>query len=84
MIDDRILLFFVIVVLTYVFDHKIFPQIGLWMLSLIEIYLNVTNPLVGQTDVIYIFLFILNICYITYMILTDEQTDGDRTTQTKK
>ena len=79
MIDDRIILFFVIVVLTYVFDHKIFPQLGLWMLSLIEIYLQVINPLVAATDVVYIFLFVLNICYITFMILVAPMEKPDET-----
>jgi hypothetical protein len=69
MIDDRVILFFIILVLTYVFDHKILPQIGLWVLALINIYVGVTNHAVKESDVMYIFLFVINIAYITFMIL---------------
>ena len=75
MIDERILVFIVILVLTYIFEHKIFPQLGLWVLCLIEIYIQITDTAISQSDVKYIFLFIINIFYITYMILTDEQTE---------
>jgi len=75
MIDERILIFFVILVLTYIFEHKIFPQLGLWVLCLIELYTQITNTEIVQSDVKYIFLFIINIFYITYMILTDGQTE---------
>jgi len=75
MIDERILLFFIILVLTYIFEHKIFPQVGLWVVSLIELYIQITDTAVSQSDVKYIFLFIINIIYITYMILTDNQTE---------
>ena len=75
MIDERILMFIVILVLTFIFEHKIFPQLGLWVLVLFGIYLQITNSAIVQIDVYYIFLFVINLVYITYMILTDEQTD---------
>jgi len=75
MIDERILVFIVILILTYIFEHKIFPQLGLWVLCLIELYTQITNTSIVQSDVKYIFLFIINLFYITYMILTDEQTE---------
>lgn len=69
MIDDRIILFIILIALTYIFDHKILPQVGMVALALIEIYLGVTNPLVGAADVVYIFLFVINIMYTFFMIL---------------
>ena len=81
MIDDRILLFFVITVLTFVFDHKILPQVGLWILSLVEIYLGITSTTLAQADVVYIFLFVINLLYITFMIFVAPMEENPDETQ---
>lgn len=68
MIDDRVLIFIIMLALTYAFDHKILPQLGIIALALIEIYMNIV--VTGVTDItsIYFILFIINIVYCAFMI----------------
>jgi hypothetical protein len=69
MMDDRVLIFIVMLLLTYVFDHKILPQLGVITLAIIEIYMNIT--VIGVTNItsMYFILFIINIAYCAFMIL---------------
>lgn len=69
MMDDRVLIFIVMLLLTYVFDHKILPQLGVVSLAIIEIYMNITVTGVTETTAIYFMLFIINIVYCAFMIV---------------
>jgi len=69
MIDERLLIFFVVLILTYIFDHKILPQIGLATVILIEIRFNtVMLTTVTELDAWYVFMFIVNLLYIAFMV----------------
>jgi len=69
MIDDRVIIFIVMLVLTYVFDHKILPQIGVITLAIIEIYMSIAVVGVNGNTAIYYMLFIVNILYCGFMIV---------------
>lgn len=68
MLDERVLIFIVMLVLTYVFDHKILPQLGIVALALIEIYMNIVVTGVTRITSMYFVLFIINIVYCMFMI----------------
>jgi hypothetical protein len=68
MLDERVLIFVVMLVLTYVFDHKILPQLGIVALALIEIYMNIVVTGVTGITSMYFVLFIINIVYCMFMI----------------
>jgi hypothetical protein len=69
MMDDRVLIFIVMLLLTYVFDHKILPQLGVIALAIIEIYMNITEVGVTSSTSMYFMLFIINIIYCAFMIV---------------
>jgi hypothetical protein len=81
MIDDRLLIFLVILILTYVFEHKILPQIGLVAISMIEISIHITGITITASDALYIFLFVINIIYIAFMIFVSPQETDINATQ---
>jgi hypothetical protein len=69
MLDDRILIFIIMLVLTYVFDHKILPQMGVISLAIIEIYMSIVITGVTNVTAMYYMLFIINIIYCAFMIV---------------
>lgn len=68
MIDDRVLIFVIMLVLTYLFDHKILPQLGIIALTLTTIYMNIVVTGVTAITSMYFVLFIINIVYCAFMI----------------
>lgn len=76
MIDDRFLIFIILLVLTYAFDHKIIPTVGVFAMAVVEFAILVSGT-VTQTDSYYIYLIILNMVYCGYMIFASNEPDND-------
>lgn len=65
--NDNTLLFIIMLVLTYLFDHKILPQLGVVALALISM-LNIAISGTNQYTYIYMILYVINIVYCAFMI----------------
>lgn len=76
MIDDRFLIFIILLVLTYAFDHKIIPTIGLFAMALVEFMVLVSGT-VTETDSFYIFLIVINMIYCGFMVFASNEPDND-------
>lgn len=73
MIDSNIILFILMLVLTFVFEHKVLPQLGVIVMAIYEIYISVVGVVVLQSSVTIIFMFVINLLYATYMIVTEDK-----------
>jgi hypothetical protein len=67
MINENILIFCIILILTYVFDHKILPQFALFCLVLIQVRFTFVDT-ITEDNSYYAFLYVLNMMYIAFMI----------------
>ena len=65
MIADTILIFIIILLLTYIFEDVMIPQLALLALTFIEI-INYIPTMTKESDVYIVILFIINIAYIMY------------------
>ena len=77
MIPDNLIIFIIMLILSWVFDHKILPQIAIVSMAFIEIYINVVGVSITASEVLYIFLFVINILYAVVMIYLGEPKDSD-------
>lgn len=70
MIPDTILLFIVMLLLSYVFGNKILPQVAVFALALIEVFYIIETPsTITQDQVFQIILFIINMFYAGLSII---------------
>jgi len=77
MIDDRMLIFVIMIVLTYLFDHKVIPQIGVIAIGMFQIYTTIGSISVEE-DGLYFFLYIIALLYCVFMIaVAPEERDED-------
>lgn len=72
MIESNIILFILMVLCTFVFEHKVLPQLAIVTMAIYEIYISVVGVTVTQSSVIPIFMFVINLLYASYMIITED------------
>lgn len=75
MIESNIILFILMLLCTFVFEHKVLPQLAIVIMALYMIYTSVVGVTVAETSVIPIFMYVFNLIYAGYMIFT-EGKDG--------
>lgn len=77
MIPDQIILFIVMLVLSYIFGDRIVPQFAVVLLAVMEILFNLTGSVISTNSAYYIFLFIVNILYaIGKTFVKEDETTG--------
>ena len=63
MIPDQIILFILMMLLSYVFGNRIVPQSMVMLLAVIEILTVATGAVLSITEGYYVLLFIVNLAY---------------------
>lgn len=80
MIPDNILILFILLLMVYIFENKLYPQMSIVFLSLYEIYYNVVSVGVSeitQDRAIQVFLFLLPTMYaILQVYLGEAKNEG--------
>lgn len=76
MIDDRFLIFIILLVLTYAFDHKIIPTVGVFAMAVVE-FAVLLDGTVTQTDSYYIMLIIINMIYCGFMVFASNEPGNE-------
>lgn len=79
MIPDEIMTFIILLVCAYLFEHKILPQIGVFAVALIQLYVIATSSSIVELDVYYGLLFVINMSYSSYMMVTDDNVSNQPT-----
>lgn len=75
MIESNVILFVLMVLCTFVFEHKVLPQLAIVVLSLYMIYTSVVGVTVSESSVIPIFMYVINFIYSIYMIFTEDEIE---------
>lgn len=73
MIPDQVIMFMVMMVLSYIFGERLVPQVAIILLAVIQMLGILTgSSLTTPTEAYYVFLFIVNILYAAGKMLTRE------------